>query len=1210
MLKVDVKSSDDEGVQLVNAAKIVRQDILSRDYDFNGSFKSNDDMCLIPPGLSSLVRMILQGTNIQKESHTSDAMKKVISSISEIVMFNTKTKSRETEGESKIRHQKNRETPLPIYTSLLLHAKTRQKDLINKLSEYGICISYSRTMAISTQLANSVCKRFDEEECVCPPKLKKNVFSIGAFDNIDHNPSARTAKDSFHGTAISIMQAPTEENEGVDRQSEIITEEVIEEKKMLQLPEIYTEVPPTILKTTEPTVPKVWGPKKPELNADANTFQEERDWLIHVEVSLKKEELEKTDFVSWAAYHASKQLTPPRPIGTIALLPLFEEPAHSVPMVSHCLDLIKTNIDFLNNGQTAVATADLPLYALAKQIQWSFSDTYGETVFVLLLGGLHIEMNVLKLLGDFLRGSGWTAVLVQAEVTTTGRADAILLGKHITRSRHAHQVTAAALHILLSSAYNDYEARTENPLDFDNWFTLQCNECPQFYYWSLVLELELLMLQFVRSIREGNFELYVQSLASLVPWMFALDHTNYSRWLPVHIRDMVTLKTQNPSIYEEFAKGHFAVQKTAHVFSLLSPDHAHEQLNDVAKGVGGIIGLTDNPSALLRWIISGPEVARLLEEYEATGKTPKDQRTDHHDQLPGVQKEFAVHVNSTISCFEEFGNPFCEDSQDLIALDTKRVMEKETVESIRNVKDIGQKQYEKFVEERLEKCTTPITNTISKNNLPLPGSTNKVKHSRSDYQIASLKSNCDLFGRMYIASQSRNGDMDEFFRHENQRCPPALSDMGLIRSCTKSDLLSCLDEYGPSTDECPIVDAKIIDGSAIVHMLPPKECRTFHDYSEKRFLPYIVREAQSVQRLDVVWDTYNQNSLKASTRQMRGTGIRLVFKDSTTIPSNWQSFLRVDENKVELFNFLSNEIAILVLHGKEIITTSGTDVLSSSELQESQYIMPCDHEEADSRLLLHAFHCSKTGSKTVLIRTVDTDVVALAVAAFQELNLDHIWIAFGTGRHFRYIPAHSIATGIGDSKAKALPVFHAYTGCDTISSFGGRGKKTAWDTWKAFPPVTEAFLALYDSPDSVTDNAMEELERFVVLLYHRVSGCRKVNVARKELFAKGRQVEQIPPTQDALLQHTKRAAFQGGYCWGRIMIAIQDLPSPGDWGWVQNPQGKWIPWWITIPEAAKCCTELIKCGCKKACKPPCKCSKASLPCTDLCACSGSCYQDS
>ena len=97
-----------------------------------------------------------------------------------------------------------------------------------------------------------------------------------------------------------------------------------------------------------------------------------------------------------------------------------------------------------------------------------------------------------------------------------------------------------------------------------------------------------------------------------------------------------------------------------------------------------------------------------------------------------------------------------------------------------------------------------------------------------------------MFGQMYIACQSRDGDINEFFRHENQSSPPALAERGMMRSCTKSDLVTCLEKQAEPTNTAPDVTAKILDGSAIVHMLAPRKCKTFHDYAEKVFVPYIV----------------------------------------------------------------------------------------------------------------------------------------------------------------------------------------------------------------------------------------------------------------------------------------------------------------------------------------------------------------------------------
>ena len=71
----------------------------------------------------------------------------------------------------------------------------------------------------------------------------------------------------------------------------------------------------------------------------------------------------------------------------------------------------------------------------------------------------------------------------------------------------------------------------ESPLEleFNEWVALKKKTCSQFLYWYTVLELEALLLMFVKSIREGNFTEYLEALEQIIPWMFIMDHTNYAR---------------------------------------------------------------------------------------------------------------------------------------------------------------------------------------------------------------------------------------------------------------------------------------------------------------------------------------------------------------------------------------------------------------------------------------------------------------------------------------------------------------------------------------------------------------------------------------------------------------------------------------------------------------------------------------------------------
>ena len=222
------------------------------------------------------------------------------------------------------------------------------------------------------------------------------------------------------------------------------------------------------------------------------------------------------------------------------------------------------------------------------------------------------------------------------------------------------------------------------------------------------------------------------------------------------------------------------------------------------------------------------------------------------------------------------------------------------------------------------------------------------------------------------------------------------------------------------------------------------------------------------------------------------------------------------------------------MSGKQIVSTCHENVVCSSGDVSLRNLAPCTQEEADTRLLLLAADCVKQEHSIIIIRTSDTNVVVLAISLSQQLGAKELWTSFGTEKHFRYIAIHDIASKLGPDKCKALPVFHAMTGCATVSFIEGRGKLKAWEAWMAFPPVTQAFLELAACKEGISTSTLETLEHFIVLMYKRNSPYAIVNEAREKMFSKGnRSIENIPPTSDALRQHVLRAEYQRGFVWSQ-----------------------------------------------------------------------------
>ena len=130
--------------------------------------------------------------------------------------------------------------------------------------------------------------------------------------------------------------------------------------------------------------------------------------------------------------------------------------------------------------------------------------------------------------------------------------------------------------------------------------------------------------------------------------------------------------------------------------------------------------------------------------------------------------------------------------------------------------------------------------------------------------------------------------------------------------------------------------------------------------------------------------------------------MRRKVADTNRLLGKWQDFLKDSNNKRDLFTFLSEKVATANFpEGKTVVITSDKTVISSGEDVPD---MPLnDHEEADTKIVLHLLNALKGGSSTCLVRTVDTDVVVILTGELSKLQSIYptasIWVAFGTGKN-------------------------------------------------------------------------------------------------------------------------------------------------------------------------------------------------------------------
>ncbi|XP_076158119.1 uncharacterized protein LOC143140875 [Alosa pseudoharengus] len=656
--------------------------------------------------------------------------------------------------------------------------------------------------------------------------------------------------------------------------------------------------------------------------------------------------------------------------------------------------------EFVNPGQVPVIVADCPLYTQQKKCQWKFPDEVGESKMVCFMGFLHIEMMSQECGGKLLAGSGWDRMFALAKIFNTGVAASLLSGKHVKRTRYAYQLTLAWLHVLKIQAYEGYCQEGYGPHEsMEMWENRLRNNAPTTSYWLTVRDYLRINCRLIRGQRVRNWPLTLNALEDLCPWLFAFGHTNYAHWMPVFLKDMANLPDTHPAVHEAFMEGKFVVQRGDKKFSLMPLDQSQEHSIKFLKEDSGPKGLYAQQEEKEINELSKPEVLRAIDEFEVAcfSASSEKESLEHPESSAAEQKKFLNHLKELCNLAKEdkIVSPFKEMGTELITLDTGEVIDHEISNSLREAPNIGKAMFIEFVRDRIEKATKPLSDVIPRANLLTFTNRPPVDLKKGASKLGSAKANTALVTKLFMSLQARPDlNIDDFFKHENQHEPPSLSDQGKLRSGTKSDILRCLPGMpgpgpSPSAKEASVV---VLDMAAVIHIIKTQRARVFGEYTQMDLMPYLHSlMTDRTTRVDEVWDKYIEASLKSQTRVKRGgtAGYRTQVSAKIPLPkgAQWQKFLKDSQNKDELFQYISDELQKTTAGSKYHLLTTKANLVLSNKPTDLEALSPCQQEEADTRMMLHLRHTAEQGHTKAYLRTVDSDVVVLAINLFHELGL-------------------------------------------------------------------------------------------------------------------------------------------------------------------------------------------------------------------------------
>ena len=267
------------------------------------------------------------------------------------------------------------------------------------------------------------------------------------------------------------------------------------------------------------------------------------------------------------------------------------------------------------------------------------------------------------------------------------------------------------------------------------------------------------VIQFIKAERTVDWDLHLTSVAAMLPHLLAMDRQNYARWLPIYLADMNSLAAAHSRVYEELMSGGHAVSRSSHPFVQVWTDMALGQsINADSKGEGGIVGISQTPTALNRWFLTARERASILSALKQMYGLQSNEQ--------GVLKEAAMKrvnrdegdIQNLLSRFSTglMTDPFFCGITDLKNLASGVVLPADLAEALVSCINKGREHMTTFIEKRINTNTISFCAPISKLKVKTFETIVKKVQFKAAYEhLKTVKSDKDLLGRLMIMANTR-----------------------------------------------------------------------------------------------------------------------------------------------------------------------------------------------------------------------------------------------------------------------------------------------------------------------------------------------------------------------------------------------------------------------------------------------------------------------
>ena len=342
------------------------------------------------------------------------------------------------------------------------------------------------------------------------------------------------------------------------------------------------------------------------------------------------------------------------------------------------------------------------------------------------------------------------------------------------------------------------------------------------FWMSYVDIVSNILLVLIRASREGNWLLHLHAIRAMIPWCFAYDKVNYTRYLPVYLAEMINLQTDHPDVHQGLMAGHFSVQLSeGSTFGRLPVDQTTEvTVNKDTKTAGGVTKFSFKTGAVNRFYMTAEYRCSFLTQLKSMVQLNKT--TFHHGELqaPRIAKDGKA-VSAVQNLIDSWNNPFAEN-QNVVSISTAKEAPDDVRRDLLQAQSIGEEEYQKFKKERLESTPPKVKfhDPLKLKKLKTFSSLTKQKKIKPTGRAVILKADRTLFTRMIVMGQSRKIDVRDLLSHSLGPLPWALATPeGLPGKTNKAALAAQLQKNEHLVQRIPENAATIIDAMGLVQKI-------------------------------------------------------------------------------------------------------------------------------------------------------------------------------------------------------------------------------------------------------------------------------------------------------------------------------------------------------------------------------------------------------